>query len=410
MRKTLLVIAVMILCSFIGCTTDNSSKEEVKPPDTKGLNLSSEFEGGWLFKADGLFVVQLNGNYREMGRQYGWLMESQISKMYDDSVNNYILTSNKANYEDIEKISKEKFNLYPQRFKEFIYGMNQTSTLGLEKLIILNNMEVVAHENPGCSTMVVWDEYTKDETLVFGRNFDSPEYFEDFSDCLTVVVLNPDDGSRSTALLTYAGQIVSFQGFNDAGIVLGINDDNDPGISKGPDDRTPFFILGVQFMLDFGELKGVDAAIKTSRSSSNLIVNVADKKVAYSYEATTADWIRRSGEEKGLLVATNHFVDPWWNVPAPGSQEDITKSVQRRKNLIEQADDHKGNIDAEIMMKILDVQLDDGGATLEDTIYQFVVVPKSKKLWVNIPGHQEWTEIDLSGLFEKPKNGKKAGQ
>jgi hypothetical protein len=53
------------------------------------------------------------------------------------------------------------------------------------------------------------------------------------------------------------------------------------------------------------------------------------------------------------------------------------------------------------MMKILDVPIKEGGATHGGTIYQVVAVPGDLKIWLKVPGHQDWTEIPLAPLFRK---------
>lgn len=101
----------------------------------------------------------------------------------------------------------------------------------------------------------------------------------------------------------------------------------------------------------------------------------------------------------GLLVATNHFIDPGWGLSLPVEAED--KTVQRRDNLLALAEKYKGKIGLTEMMKIMDLSFYDGGATWpERTAYQVIVEPAINKLWFKIPGFQNWTEIDLDQYFK----------
>jgi len=52
------------------------------------------------------------------------------------------------------------------------------------------------------------------------------------------------------------------------------------------------------------------------------------------------------------------------------------------------------------MMKILDVNMPDG-ATNKGTIYQVVAVPAQVKIWLKVPGFQDWVEIPLKKVFGK---------
>jgi len=60
------------------------------------------------------------------------------------------------------------FNLYPERFKDIIYGMAETSGLSIEKHIVLNGLELYG-SIAGCSGIAAWGDYTKGGPLVFGR-------------------------------------------------------------------------------------------------------------------------------------------------------------------------------------------------------------------------------------------------
>ncbi|MFP4496911.1 MAG: hypothetical protein ACLFQV_01770 [Vulcanimicrobiota bacterium] len=35
------------------------------------------------------------------------------------------------------------------------------------------------------------------------------------------------------------------------------------------------------------------------------------------------------------------------------------------------------------------------------TLYQFISIPASRKIWFQIPGYQDWVQLDLSGGFKE---------
>jgi hypothetical protein len=135
-----------------------------------------------------------------------------------------------------------------------------------------------------------------------------------------------------------------------------------------------------------------------------LKVNVANETGAYSYEWATSKVVRRTPYKVGLLVTTNHFVDPSWRfAPIALNDQDPVYTAHRSANLLALGEKYKGKFNPEVMMKIMNIPLEKGGAfrVPNDTSYQIVAVPKELKIWVKMPEVQEWTEIDLKPLFDE---------
>jgi hypothetical protein len=53
-----------------------------------------------------------------------------------------------------------------------------------------------------------------------------------------------------------------------------------------------------------------------------------------------------------------------------------------------------------MMKKIMDITVQDGGATHPGTIFQVVAAPAERKIWLKVPGRVNWTEVALGPLFE----------
>ena len=51
-------------------------------------------------------------------------------------------------------------------------------------------------------------------------------------------------------------------------------------------------------------------------------------------------------------------------------------------------------------MKIIETPLEAGGAQDELTVYQIVIVPETKMLWLRVIGGADWTQIDLAGFLQ----------
>jgi len=371
-----------------------------------GLNLGKdvrpqrEFEGGKLYKAGNIGVLQLSGSYKEMGRQYGGLLKDEIQEFYTIVVDEHYIKDKGLKYEEIKGFSEAVYTRYPEKFKALMSGINETSGLPLEKIVILDQVlgiQFIIAQQGECSAVATWGEYTGGKPLVLGRNLDLAVDFKEFSRFLNVVVYNPVD-DIPTVVVCYPGEITSFTGMNANGVFFEINEGAKSGGNIINEDRLMLPVELVRFLTDYSDFNEFDAAMNTTRSNYAFIVQVADKDAAYSYEASVLDIKRRSGQEPGLLVATNDFVNPAWGLTPPLYAED--KSVQRRDNLLGLANTYKGKITPDTMMQIMDTPFEEGGATWTTrTVYQVVVEPANNKLWMKTRGIQDWVEIDLNKYF-----------
>ena len=70
---TLLAAACLsLLASAVAWTGESAGEND------PALRLSAEFEGGKLYRAGKIGVVELTGSYRQMGRQYGTLLRGEL--------------------------------------------------------------------------------------------------------------------------------------------------------------------------------------------------------------------------------------------------------------------------------------------------------------------------------------------
>ena len=129
------------------------------------------------------------------------------------------------------------------------------------------------------------------------------------------------------------------------------------------------------------------------------MLNVADSNVSYSYEWSTFGIRRRVQDKPGLLVSTNHFVDPSWGIAQPSG--DLFQSVSRRTNLLALGEKYKGKFSVKVMMEVLDTPYNKGGAQRPRNIYETIFVPKDLKLWLKTPGTSNWEAVDIARHFDK---------
>lgn len=365
--------------------------------ESKGISV---FEEGRLMKSGNLNVIVLRGSYRQMGQQEGRLLKKQLEQLYQIAVLETYVKEVGMKLEDIMAASKEIFDLYPKRFQDIIFGMAETSGLKLEQLVALDQIYVLpklSGTDVHCSAIAVWGDYTGGGPLVFGRNFDYPEYFKKFNPYLTVIVYQPDDGVP-TAVVGYPGGVSAMHGLNKQGLFVELNDGTTSGGKVTVSNRIVPLLFPVTVLFDSSTIVQLDAALNTTRCSVAMIINAADTSSAFAYECSVSDTIKRLPDKAGLLVETNHFMAPAWKMaPTEGGE---WLSFTRYKNLIALADRNKGNFNARLMMAVLDTPIEKGGATRPAwAVQQLVVVPAELKIWIKAPGWPEWNEVDLKKYF-----------
>ena len=390
-----------MLCYFLFVST---SVAGAAPLAVQSSQPVATFEGGSLYKSGKLNVLDLRGTYRQMGRQYGYLIKDQLNHLYRIAIEEYFIGKKGLSYKTLKDTATALFNLYPKRFKDIIYGMAETSGLSVEKHIILNGLELYGTIS-GCSGIATWGDYTKGGPLIFGRNYDWFDSYTKFAKHLTVTVLNVDSGIPC-AIVTFAGVIYATTGINKDGLFLELNNGLPSGGGLTYTNRVPAIINLLAFLSDYSNMEQLNAAFNSTRPDFTFVINVADDKCAYSYEWPPFDVRRRGGEVEGLLVATNHFVNPAWGMAL--MQNTGFKSVERRKNLLSLGHKNRGKMNTGKMMEILDIPMNAGGATWPvgekiQTVYQVVAIPGELKLWLKVPGFQNWTGVDLATVFKSRK-------
>ncbi len=144
MKKNVpLLLLLFFLCSCSGNSSGN-------------LALVDEFEGGRHYKAGAVSVLQLQGTHYQMGRQYGMLLKDDLSALYNSMIATF---SPYWTYGRMKQIADAVYAVYPQKYKDILVGMAETSGLGMEKQIILNAIEFIPKidkDVPHCSGIAVW--------------------------------------------------------------------------------------------------------------------------------------------------------------------------------------------------------------------------------------------------------------
>ncbi len=415
MKKILVVIlSITLIGGTFGCgkkevTNNASSTESVENTEsTKSVesakktddvisieDADQEFEQGKKAQMDDIKVVNLQGTWREMGRQYGHLMKDELVEV-NNFLNN-IIEAKEGNAESAESIVEMQTLQTPYRISEFFEGAAETSGLTVDQLQVVNAVERIGGL-PQCSVAMTWGEYA-DSDLVIGRNYDYSDMFAKLKDAIAVTVYHPADGALATATIGYVGEIYAVNGINENGIFLELNNGKPSANVKSPNTRITGTTMLFECLFEADELSDMELFFNTTNCSSSYIINVADENKGQSFE-----WCPigvKHGEQElpdGLLASTNYYVNPDWEFEVP-SDDTSWKALTRRQNLIDRCEEQKGKVDEQLMMEIIDKTVKEGGAKNDLTVYQMVVVPKDKSLWLQITGGSSWTQIDLESFL-----------
>jgi len=417
MRKRIMLLVVAIalcfgLCSCgsgSGGTGDGGAPAPVVSYPDRPEGATDALAQGRLYKAGKINVLVLQGTYEQMGQQYGALLEQELNENYRGIVEG-LREIDDFSIEDLQELGNSVYDKYPQKYKEIINGLAETSGLGLDKAKTLNMQEMYISaalvnwaETQGaqCSGMAVWDSYTSGGPLVFGRNYDLGFFNAPYA---TMTVYNPIDGSIPTASFTFAGCIYVTSGMNSAGVFLELNNGSTSDCSDFTDTRPWAPVDLFAFLEGASDLEQLSYFFETTRPDLAYIVNAADADSACSFEWATSGVKKRPPDSDGLLVATNHFVDPSWGIPPPDvTGDDVDFSVRRRENLLALGEENKGWFDPGLMKEVISTPLQDGGAFRAPnlTSYELVAVPAELTIWVRVPEYQDWVEIELRQYFSQ---------
>lgn len=363
----------------------------------------ASFEGGKLFMAGPTPVVELHGNFRQMGRQYGHLMSHKLKKLYSEGFERYLAGKKGTSYKEMLEGCEAMYKNNPQYIREFFTGMAETSGLTLDQHKIINGIVFGYIMSAGCSGLGVWGDYSEGGKLIFGRNWDLPaKDLISLAHYFNVVVFNPEGTSNSVADFSYAGTVFFQTSMSAKGIFLELQN------AQMCDSKTYQRYTNNQLfslLLDYSSMDEIRNGLESIRPSTGLIINAAGENAAYSYEMASYDTKCRQDDKTGFVANSNHFLDPsWQNMPAFEAGEKFACTVDRRCNLLKYAQEHKGKFTPESMMKLFDTAIPNGGPTFPDngairTIYQVVVTPGDLKVRLKLRGFSQWQEIDLAPHF-----------
>ncbi|MDP3462403.1 MAG: hypothetical protein Q8S18_06415 [Bacteroidales bacterium] len=369
---------------------------------------SDLYEGGNLYKSPSgaFYIAQLQGTFKQMGRQYGLMLSDQILAFYQEAVVELAMNEEGMEYDDLVEYGRENYDGFPQIFKDYFDGMAETSGLNMEQTKIMSGIMFLIYTT-GCSSLSTWGDYTTDGKTITGRNLDLVAgNLRRFSKYYHIVVWNPIGFPASVANIDFMGGVFYQTAINDKRVFLELQNGQATDTSNADHrENTNNILLESLFRNTTGE--EVDRWFNTTLPECGLIMNASYSDYATIYEWATYRLATR--QDQGILSASNDFIDPSWsNYPIifydSTNEANLGYTCMRRNNLLARGEQYKGQITPQKMMDIFDITLPSGGATFPEegvirTIYSVVVKPSELKIWLKVREYSGWEEIDLKPYF-----------
>ena len=336
-------------------------QEELPPVKDRCIEIPSDLKPG-LYKEHGVYILVLKGTPYEMGRQHARLMKDQLKEgieyLKHSSMGLLIQAARNAHMDEMAMQWS-----YPEVIQE-CQGMSDESggewdvetcvglAFGDVILDAIKSGHTPKKAGPGCSEFVVSDGATKDGTLLHGRNldWDRIEYLLKYP---TIIVRVPQGGIPNMTI-GFPGNVAPYTGINACGVSVGM----DEAYSRKdvrPDGRSHTEMLRL-ILERCHDVQEVEDFLRSQRHASAEIIIAADPTEGRVFELT-ATHIGVRKMEKGVVFATNHFVDSTMqelDVPHKNDSSTI-KRYERLKQLLDpdSKDTLYGTIDVEVAASIL---------------------------------------------------------
>jgi len=353
------------------------------------------------------WVLDLAGSWLEMGRQYGGLMRPELRRFYAEITRD--MAARGVSGEEQRNTADDFSSRLSSELRELLLGISQTSGLTFDETLVLNagmlllSNAILGGEPPSaCSGIGVWDGYTKDGTLIFGRNWDiDRKAMSPYMRYLAVVVLHPLEGN-ALANIHPLGNVYLETGMNSRGLFIELNNGeySDP---TEHDEREDTSSVLVTVLNRSDNVQQAVNMLKRIPADLSYILQIADPTHAVSLERPTFDARVRPADDRGLVIAYNSFVPPypahWRDRVAPPKPSSVDPRYDNMLRLA-QSPAYKGLFTPQAMMDFLEVPMEEGGAYHPGTVMQVVAVPAERTIWMRGCDYADWEQAPLAEYFD----------
>ncbi len=347
---------------------------------------------GWLERIDGYPVLHLKGSPREMGRQHGRLLRSEIRAL----VQGVFEKAGKDGAVEIEGLrlpleaafaflwNLQREHVPPACIEE-MKGLAEGAGLPYPKILYANLIPEFFH----CSGFAVFGKATRDGELYHGRVLD---YGVDLGlQEHAVLIVQEGEGKIAFCNVSYAGFIGSVSGLNAEGVAVGEMGGGGLGHWKG----CPMSFLVRRALEEGASLReAVDVFRKSRRTCEYYyVVSDAEGPAAAGIRATWKDFdVIGPGEAHALL-------------PKPVEDAVILSAGKRYDLLVERIRGAYGTLDEASSIRLMD-----GPVAMKSNLHDVLFVPGRGVLHVanaapdgTAAWKQTYRRFDFKALLEKPR-------
>ena len=366
------------------------------------------FEQGYADRTgnDLYWVLTLSGSWEDMGRQYGGLIGNELRTFHAEISADLI--SRGVDQDARLAMGQQLYSGYSPEVQELLHGISQTSGLTMDETLVLNagmlllTIAVLGDEPPGaCSGIAVWDDYSADGSLLFGRNWDiDREAMSRYMRYLAVVLFHPPEG-HAFANIHPLGNVYLETGMNSRGLFIELNNGeySDDAVYEDREDTTSV-LASVLNQCD--DVQQAADMLRDIPADISYILQIADPNHAVSLERPTFDARVRDPDDHGLVIAYNSFVPPypasWEGMVSPPRPAEIDPRYENMLSLA-QSPAFYGFFTPEKMMAYLEVPMEDGGAYHAGTVLQVVALPAELTIWIRGCDYSDWERVPLALYF-----------
>ncbi len=430
-RNIIIAIVALVLIAYVWLMSLMVSPPEIADKSVMALEVNTisdslSFCGdSWLHKnKGGIYELMVSGNPFELGVKNGKLTSKlgvEQEQHFVDFIKTLVPSETTLNYLKyfITIFNKDLDEYISEDYLEEIYGISLYAShdfdyIGDNYHRVLNyhaahdightiqNMNLVA-----CTAFSVQNEFTKDSSLLVGRNLDFSAG-DDFAREKIVAFCKPDKGYKF-AYVSWASMIGVLSGMNEHGLTITLNSAKSgiPFSAKTPVSLVSRQVL--QYAKNIDEAFEIIKNSKTFVSESFFVSSAIDHKAVVIEKSLDETAIYDS--QKSDLVLTNHFQsDELVNTEL--NQESIKEScslyrLNRTYELIEQQKHFNYKDVIDVLRDKNGLEGEDIGLGNESAVNQLICChsvvfdPSHLLMWVSQFPYQEngYLAYDLNVVF-----------
>ncbi len=136
-----------------------------------GGRIVESFEKGTKTREGVINIIDLHGTWREMGRQYGALMASEMKHIYEKGIIEKLVNECGMDIENLKDRASKFYANYPSGSRKSYADVGAHPVFPMEQLQLVNAVELIAATAltlPQCTGIAAWGDYVSETS----RNYD----------------------------------------------------------------------------------------------------------------------------------------------------------------------------------------------------------------------------------------------